>query len=392
VSEGGEEPKVDASRWLEALEWHTTLCEADKSALTSSRLRAWQQWYGQPDNQRVFDQLSRLLTDHLRYGQCANPSAAELETDRYDPSVSIKEWCNAHRVATAKKAPPPAKTRWRNASLAFLLAAAALAGLLVLRPSWLPTVGGRPGPVVYQTGAEELTKISLPDGSTVTLGGHTKVRVDYTARRRSIQLSFGEAWFQDRDISNWPFVVTAGRGTITAIGTAFLVNRDSDRVVVMVTAGTVEVAAEARARRMLALGETPVPVQPIPTIRLERDQQLSYRDDGTVGRITRSDARSVTAWTRGLLVFDDAPLSDVIANVDHYWSRHILVSPEAGQLRFSGLVYEDRIQDWLDGLSRIFPVAIDDTGANVCVRTPDSRSWQSQCSAPARQITSAHSP
>lgn len=392
MSAGGEEPKVDANRWLEALDWHTTLCEADKAALTSGRLRAWQQWYGQPDNQRVFDQVSRLLTDHLRYGQCAWPSAVELETDRYDPALSIKEWYGTQQVEMAEKALPPAKRRWRNTSLAFLVAAAAaVAGLLVLRPSWLPTVGGSRGPVVYQTGVEELTKVSLPDGSTVTLGGHTRLRVDYTTRRRSIRLSYGEAWFQDKDISNWPFVVTAGHGTITAIGTAFVVNRDSDRVVVMVTAGTVEVSAQARAQRMLALGQTPVPVQPIPTVRLQRDQELSYRDDGTVGLIIRSDARSVTAWTRGLLVFDDMPLHDVIDDVDHYWSRHILVSPAAGQLRFSGLVYEDRIQDWLDGLSKIFPVAIDGTGADICVHTRAARASHSQCRPAAPQSASGQS-
>ena len=277
MSAGGEETRMDADRWLEALEWHTTLCEADKDALTSGRLRVWQQWYGQPDNQRVFDQLSRLLTDPLRYGQRVPPSAAELETDRYDASLSIREWCNAQRAGMPAKMHPSVNTRWRNTSLALLLAAAAFAGLLVLRPSWLPRVGGSPGPAVYETRTEELTRVSLPDGSTVTLGGHTRLRVDYTARRRSIQLSYGEAWFRDKDISNWPFVVTAGRGTITAIGTAFVVNRDSDRVVVMVTAGTVEVSAAARARRLLALGQAPVSVQLIPAIRLERDQQLSTR-------------------------------------------------------------------------------------------------------------------
>jgi transmembrane sensor len=385
VSRGGVGSKVDANRWLEALEWHTTLCEADEAGLTSDRLRAWQQWYGQPDNRRVFDQVSRLLADPLSYDPCAGPAPIELQADRYDPSLSIKEWCAAQRAEMAEKTRSPAKSRWQRTSLAFLLAAAALAGLLLLRPSWLPTVGGRRGPVVYQTGVEELTRVSLPDGSSVTLGGHTRVRVDYTARRRLVQLSYGEAWFRDMDISNWPFVVTAGRGTITAIGTAFVVHRDSTGVMVMVTAGTVEVSAQALVGRMLALGEAPVPVQPLPVIRLGRDQALSYGDDGTVGRITLSDARSVTAWTRGLLVFDDTPLRDVIHDVDRYWSRHILVSPEAGQLRFSGLVYEDRIQDWLDGLSRIFPVATDAAGANICVHARGSRASQSQCGPPAPQ-------
>ena len=385
----GAGPEPGTSRWLEALEWYTALCEADAAALTSNRLRAWQQWYGQPDNQRVFDQLSQLLADNPPCPERLWPSANDLEADRYDPSLTVREWRRAQRIEAANHRPPAAaaaapKRRWATVSMASLLAAAAIAGLLLVRPSWLPKIGAGARPLVYQTGTEELTKVRLPDGSTVTLGGHTRVYVNYTARRRSVQLSYGEGWFHDRDIRGWPFVVSAGGGTITAIGTEFVVSRGPDHVVVMVTAGTVEVAARARPPVMLALGQTPVPVQPLPVVRLQRDQQLSYGDDGTVGLITRSDPRSVAAWTQGLLVFDDMPLRDVVGNVDRYWSRHIAVSGPAGRLRFSGVVYEHRVRDWLDGLSRIFPVDVDATGASICVRTRNNRPSQprSACAVP----------
>lgn len=391
MSRTGTGPEPGTSRWLQALEWYTTLCEADAAALTSDRLRAWQQWYGRPDNQRVFDQVSQLLADNPPCPERLRPAAIDLEADRYDPSLPVREWRRAQRIEAAERAPPAPKRRWATASMALLLAAAAIAGLLVVRPSWLSKIGGGASTIVYQTGTEELTKVWLPDGSTVTLGGHTRLYVDYTARRRSVQLSYGEGWFHDKDIRNWPFVVTAGGGTITAIGTEFVVSRGSDRVVVMVTAGTVEVAARARPPVMLALGQTPVPVQPLPVVRLQRDQELSYGDDGTVGRITRSSPRSVAAWTQGLLVFDDMPLRDVVENVDRYWSRHIVVSAPAGRLRFSGVVYEHRMQDWLDGLSRIFPVDIDATGAGICVHTRNTRPSQPHSACPAPRVPAGHS-
>jgi ferric-dicitrate binding protein FerR (iron transport regulator) len=111
-----------------------------------------------------------------------------------------------------------------------------------------------------------------------------------------------------------------------------------------------------------------------------------------VGRITRSDPRSVAALTQGLLVFDDMPLSDVVENVDRYWSRHIAVSAPAGRLRFSGVVYEHRIQDWLAGLSRIFPVDIDATGAGMCVHTRDIRPSQPHSPCTVSRDLTTHSP
>src|SRR6185312_11086218 len=100
---------------------------------------------------------------------------------------------------------------------------------------------GQRGSVVYQTKVGELRNVHLPDGSSIILGGQTELSVSFSAQRRSVGLLKGEAWFQVAHRSHWPFVVAAGDGTITDLGTAFLVQRDSDRVVVTVTQGTVEI-------------------------------------------------------------------------------------------------------------------------------------------------------
>lgn len=390
VDAGSANTEAGASRWLAALEWHTTLCEADGTALTSGKVRAWQQWYAQADNQLIFDRMTRLLAYRGVYPPAAHQGVdLESRSEEYDPSQSIMEWRQAQRVAGAE-GPSQAHPNGRRfrVPLAFGLAAVlALAALIVLRPSWLPMVGGAGGRVVYQTGIGQRAEVELRDGSVVTLGGQTRLAVEYTARRRSIRLFRGKAWFQDKNIRNWPFVVNAGGETITAIGTAFVVNRRPDGVVVMVTAGTVEVSARAPVFRMRALGQPSVGLLPFPVIRLGRNQQLSYGDDGTVGRVTRTDPRAVAAWTGGYLVFEDAPLRDVVGNIDRYWSQHILVSPRAGQLRFSGVIYEDQVRYWLNGLRRIFPVTVEGrSGAEVCVHSRDSLAspQESACAGPTR--------
>lgn len=385
MNDSSARKRKDSSQWLEALEWHTALCETPESELTSGTIYAWQQWYAESDNQQVFDDLSQLLANHRDYRQPAEPSDAELENDAYDPSVPIRMWCERQQTRIVGGGAPSFKSRWLKRSVVTLLAVAAgLVAVLMVQPWLIPLGGGRDH--IYQTRVGELTEIHLRDGSSVTLGGDTRLVVDYTAKRRTIQLIRGEAWFRDKDISNWPFVVTAADRAITALGTAFIVNRDVDRVVVMVTAGTVEVSSRIRMPRLRAAGLTQLPLQPLHPIRLVRNQELTYSDDGAVGRVTRTNSQVATDWTQGRLAFNDVPLRYVTDNVNRYWSRHIRVSPRAGELRFSGLVYEDQIQDWLAGLSRIFPVVVDNTGADVCIHMRDSTATRHRpaCREPQR--------
>lgn len=366
MTDSSARKRKGSNQWLEALEWYTALCEAPESELAGSKLYAWQQWYAKSDNQQTFDKLSQLLADCRDYRQPAEPSDAELENDAYDPSVPVRMWRERRQARPMGGGAPSPKSRWSKASVATLLAVAAgLVAVLILRPWLIPLGGSRDH--IYQTRVGELTEIHLRDGSSVTLGGDTKLVVDYSAKRRSIQLIRGEAWFRDKDIPNWPFVVTAADRAITALGTAFIVNRDVDRVVVMVTAGTVEVSARPRISRLSTVNLARVPLRPLHPIRLVRNQELTYSDDGAVGRVTRTNPQVATDWTQGRLAFNDVPLRYVTDNVNRYWSRHIRISPRAGELRFSGLVYEDQIQDWLAGLSRIFSVVVDNTGADVCI-------------------------
>ena len=366
-----------SSRWLDAVGWYTTISEAAEAELTAGKIHAWQQWYANPENQRVFEQLCKLLEDRRAYLKRDRHSPAAINADSYDPSLSVQEWRQRHGTVPTEPARWSIRGSWvKTLSLPVLAAAAALAVVLVLRPRWLRTEP-RPAPsVLYRTGHGELRTVQLPDGSTVTLGALTRLSVDYTAHRRSVRLFYGEAWFRDKDIPNRPFTVTAGNRIITAVGTAFVVNRDSDRVVVIVTAGTVDVSAPQPPLKM----DSVHPLRPsslsLPVIRVRRGELVSYSDRGIVGPVKKASTHTATAWTHGILVFDNVPLRYVVENIGRYWSRPILVSRRAGNLRFSGLIDEHEVPDWLRGLSAIFPVKINETKSSACVRMRDSQAAQ----------------
>lgn len=367
MREGDAFPE-DAKRWIEALTWHETLTEADQSRLTSTLIRDWQTWHADPENQRIFDHMSRLATDARRKGRRSRPREVEIAEDRYDPAVSIALW---NRVRSTKSADHRLwcanRLSWLTAAVA-LAAAAAIVALRFCSPWDGAPIRRGGGFTTFQTGTGELKSVHLRDGSDVTLGGRTKILVAFSTQARSVELIRGEAWFRVAHDPRWPFVVHAGDGAITAVGTAFLVTRDADRVVVTVTEGTISVSS------LPPMGRTPDRSQDTgslrrpPTVRVTRGEEISYRDNGVMAPIVIADTDAATAWTHGRLVFNDEPLRYVIEDVNRYFPRRITVSASAGGLRFSGVVLRGEIEEWLRRLPEIVPVDVDEHGSGICVR------------------------
>lgn len=381
MSRDTEGSAMGADRWAEALTWNDTLREADERDLTNALAREWQHWYADAENRRIFDAVSRLLADRDLYRKRRRPRREELEADSYDPSIPIAEWYKRLAPQMARRECGSGGNWWRWLSGG--LAVAVIAVLIIMWPSGFHSVTRiASGPAVYQTNVGELRDVRLRDGSSIVLGGRTELSVAFSGQRRSVKLIEGQAWFKVAHHPHWPFVVTVGDGTITDVGTAFAVMRDSDRVVVTVTEGEVEVTTRTAMRFPLTFrpgfGWTPV----LAPIRVSRGEEVAFSDNGALSPVKPVDTHAATAWTRGRLIFDNQPLRYVIETVDLYSSRRIAVSPSAGALRFSGIVFDTEIDDWLRGLERIFPVAVEERGAIVCVHLRDSESVRAHSDPP----------
>lgn len=375
MSGGDDSLAPGTERWVEALTWHETLSEADTSQLTGAVVRNWQAWYSDPENQRLFEQLTRLVVD-IRSHSLPDPCrSADIAADKYDLTVPIEAWRSTRlsRKASCHRLPAARWWPWLTAGVA-VAAMAAIAALISWSPwAWMGAGhGGRS--VTYQTDVGGLEKAHLVDGSEITLGGRTKLTVSFSAAARSVELVQGEAWFRVAHDAKWPFVVHAGDGVIRAVGTAFLVTRDSDTVIVTVTEGTVAVTAPPLASLSPTPREGAAPAPLLHPIRVTRGEEVSYRDNGVVASVVHTDANAATAWIHGRLIFDDAPLRYVIENVNRYSPRHISATPPAGRLRFSGVIVDGEIEEWLHGLPRIFAVEVEERGDRACVYMRTARS------------------
>jgi transmembrane sensor len=340
-------------RWSEALAWYSTLRDAEKGDLTGAVGGRWQQWHSDAENQRVFDDVSRLLVCHYLYSKRDRQSKTELNNDRYDLSVPIAAWLRPRASRQIQKL-SSSKTKWGRWSPAPVAAAAATV-LFLLLSLCIWSTDDRSSPVVYQTAVGELENVHLNDGSSIILGGRTKVSVAFSTKRRSIRLIAGQGWFKVAHDPRRPFVVSAGDGKITDVGTDFLITRESDRVVVAVTEGTVEVSTRPSFWSRLRLER----------VRVHGGEQLTLGDNGTLSRVRPTDTHAAIAWTQGRLTFDDQPLRYVIETVSRYYSRPIFASAGAGSLRLSGIVFENDIQGWLQSLNGILPVTVQEQGNSM---------------------------
>lgn len=371
MSEAEEALPEGTKRWFEALTWHETLTEADASQLTSALVRDWQTWYADRENRRLFDHLSQLVVDGRAQRPRSQRWRADITNDEYDVAVPIAPWRKARIPSSARDRWLSPARWWLGLTGAVAIAVTAAIVVLMLSQPW-GSVGARQegASLTFRTGIGGLKKVHLSDGSDITLGGQTELRVDLSTQVRSVELIQGEAWFSVAHDPKWPFVVHAGDGAITAVGTAFLVTRNSDRVVVTVTEGTVTVSTAPLLSWSSSPRRAATSLHAAAPVRVTRGEEVSYRDNGSLASVVKADTHAATAWTRGRLIFDDEPLRYVIENVNRYFPRHISWTPAAGRLRFSGVIFDGEIEDWLKRLPDVVPVDVnaDERGADICIR------------------------
>jgi transmembrane sensor len=166
----------------------------------------------------------------------------------------------------------------------------------------------------------------------------------FTAEARYVVLEGGEAYFEVAHDVSRPFIVQVGAVTVRAVGTAFNIRRAQERIVIAVTEGAVAVG------QMRPLGATS-------SVRVAAGEQANVNSAKASVAIVNADAWAIGAWRMGRLEFVNEPLSSVIATVNRYSSREIVVTDrEVSAATYTGTVNEDRIDEWLLALPDVLPV------------------------------------
>jgi transmembrane sensor len=178
------------------------------------------------------------------------------------------------------------------------------------------------------TATGEQRSVTLEDGTRVTLNTDTRLRIHYTEQQRGVRLETGEAFFDVAKNPKRPFVVNAGRESVVALGTEFMVRRDDDEVEVTLVEGKVSVDTATAADP--AAHAPPVSNVLVPGERL--------RAAGATPTVDRPSIDAATAWKRGEIVLDHTRLSDAVVEMNRYSPIKIALSdPESADIRVSGI-------------------------------------------------------
>lgn len=157
--------------------------------------------------------------------------------------------------------------------------------------------------VTYQTAAGRLDTIRLGDGSTVVLAPASRLSV----RGRQAELA-GEAYFDVVHDERRPFTVRTEGVVVRDVGTRFTVLGVAGQPVrVVVTEGMVAVTRAAD------------------SVTLDQGDVAEVRRDGIATSRGAATADDV-AWTQGRLVFRNAPLPQVVADLRRWYGVELRVA------------------------------------------------------------------
>ena len=194
----------------------------------------------------------------------------------------------------------------------------------------------------YVTAVGEQREIYLPDNSKVTLNTDSALDVFFTANERRLLLHKGELFIETAHAKTEqrPFVAASQHGDVQALGTQFSLRTGREESQVDLFDGAVEIhSSQSLLKLRLNAGET--------------------------ARFTHTSIVSPTPlfsdtprWLNGILVADNQPLSEFIAELSRYRHGYLLADESLANLRISGAFPIADTNAILDSISRTLPVSV----------------------------------
>ncbi len=209
----------------------------------------------------------------------------------------------------------------------------------------------------YQTSYGEVKRVTLKDGTSVTLNAASvlSVRKGFDEKNRVVYLE-GEAFFEVEKHTNLPFIVKTGRVDVTALGTSFDVSnfKNASQISVALKEGKVAVNANDRAikkRIVLKAGEEAVYDKAYP---------------GELKIESKFDPKERLAWQRQVIYFKNAGMQEVINKLERFYGVDISTQGlKDKHWRLSGEYKGETLKNILESLSFNYGIGFEIEGEKV---------------------------
>ncbi len=320
---------TDSHTNKEAIEWFVRVRSDQATASDRTEFDTW--LAASPQHQEAYDlvvgrwnSLAVLGNDPAVTGvpgmsaadqNVEHEMAADAKANRANRANKANK---ANKVSDKRESQPASNIRLARLVRYWALATAATV-LLGITTTWLMLDPGD----TYRSAVGEQRRVLLEDGSSIHLNTDTEVRVRFSNQRREVLLSRGEVLCDVAKAPDRPFVVVAGQTEVIAIGTKFSVFRRPQNTQVIVVEGRVAVEADRPGNAAGAAGRSRQMV-------VQSGQRLKIKQD--TGRLetlaSAIEPAPPLAWDQGLLVFDGAPLDEVVEEIDRYFHGKLRVGSD----------------------------------------------------------------
>ncbi|WP_122755933.1 FecR domain-containing protein [Pseudomonas sivasensis] len=276
--------KLSHASLEQAAHWYVRL-QDQGSAQEQQR---WQAWMAQnPEHLAAWQYVERVSQRFAPLMDQAPSASRALRSSRRQTLKTLLVLCAGSTLAWGT---------WRNTALPRL-------------------VGGWSAD--YATGSGETRDAVLADGSHVWLNALSALDVRFDPLQRLLHLRFGEVLIDTAKDAGRPFLVDTEHGRLQALGTHFSVLQGEDHTELNVFEGRVHVRTASQQVRIIDAG-----------------QQIAFNRDGFNPTTAVSPARE--AWSRGVLLADNLPLGQLVAELNRYRPGHLGCDPAVAHLPVMG--------------------------------------------------------
>lgn len=200
------------------------------------------------------------------------------------------------------------------------------------------------------------TQLVLPDGTLVWLnsGSRLSYNYQYSTRDRVVNLE-GEAFFDVKKDTQYPFIVKAGEVDVKVHGTAFNVSAyaDEENIMVALLRGKVSLLSAADQNVLTYLSP---------------DQIATVSKMNLSCRVESCDAEIESSWHHNLLKFDGIPAGEVWKKLERWYGVDITLSNIDPSRVYWFTVKTESLTDLLEMINKITPIEYKLNGKEVTIR------------------------
>jgi transmembrane sensor len=283
------------------------LCvKAVTDRLTSSEKKELNDWLNRSEENRVYYENCKRTWQQT--GLSAPPEIPDAQTEWHDLARVLSISPNKKKTGLLPSITHRLRSLWSVSSARSRWVFASAAVVLLLVFSLIQFVFNANSIQTVMTQPAEKTMVRLPDGSEVWLNSESTLQYTkkFSAKERKVQLT-GEAYFtvvKDKK----PFVVCTENARTQVLGTAFNVWARHQETRVIVKRGHV--------RLMRSLQDSD-------SVDLIKNQMSRIEQQDPPENPSSVNAENRIGWMEGRLLFEKAPLSEILEEVERFYGVKI---------------------------------------------------------------------